>query len=160
MKWYFWLSLVLCFLLVNEYLSNFFSHVFAEDMSLASAYKETFRYSGWVWSIQSYALFAAFRALPYTALAWLAARSKLSSSISGRIALWVTLLALAAFHFYGYWLMQVSLSSTSAILGLWIPIFALIYGIVGYAIFYVFAKIVGYFRQRWLLQNKDLHGHG
>lgn len=151
MKWYFWLALVLCFLLVNEYLSNFFSHVFAEDMGLASAYKETFKYSQGVSSLISYAFFAAFRALPYIALAWIAARSKLSLSLSGRIALWVTLIAFAAFHFYGYWLMQVSLSSTAGLLGIWIPIWALIYGVVGFTIFYVLGKIIRYFRQRWLL---------
>ncbi|MCC5878590.1 MAG: hypothetical protein JJU03_01645 [Idiomarina sp.] len=151
MKWTFWLVLVAAFVLVNEYLAYWLLALYVGDMDPAGAYALTFRNAG----LMSYFFAAAFRAIPFIALAWLAAKSKLNTNVLGRTILWVMLAALAAYHFFGYWSMQHSLftparsSSTAALDVIFIPFGALMLGCVGFAVYYVVSNFI---------RSRKLHG--
>ena len=139
MKWKFWITLVLLFLLVNEYLSKFALALLVGEMDLSGAYERTFRY----FSLDGYIDAATYRSIPYVALALFSARSKLRQFSLGRSVLWALVFCLAAFHFSGYWSMQHSMftpahtSSTSTLAIVFIPIWALIYGVLGYVLLFV-----------------------
>lgn len=136
MKGIFWLVLILLFLLVNEYLSKFALAVFVGDLAFSGAYERTFS----TFSLTSYLLAASFRAIPFIALGLFAAKTQLNQFPSGKLVLWLLMLALAAFHFYGYWGMQYSLftpehtSSTSALAIISVPVGALMLGFISYGV--------------------------
>ncbi|MGM0525595.1 MAG: hypothetical protein ACQEQ8_05305 [Pseudomonadota bacterium] len=149
MKRNFWIALLASFILVNEYLASWLLAIFVGDLDMQQAYARTFRFA----SFDSYLLTASFRAIPYIALALLAAKSKLSLSANGQSILWLMLIALAGFHLYGYWGMQYALftpdhaSSTSALAAIFIPIWALVIGSAGYALFYIVSLISQYLKR-------------
>jgi hypothetical protein len=149
MKWKFWITLVLLFLLINEYLTEFLLALLVGEMDLSSAYESTFRY----FSLDSYIDAATYRSIPYVALALFSAKSKLRQFSLGKLALWASVFCLAAFHFCGYWSMQHSLftpahtSSTSTLAIVFIPIWALIYGVLGYALLFIGFKAYRLFQK-------------
>jgi len=136
MKWNYWSVIVLLFLLVNEYLSMFLLAVFIGGMEFSDAYIRTFEHS----SLKGYFFASAFRTIPYIALALFVIKSNVIQFRSGKIILWILPFALAAFHLFGYWGMQYSLftsahtSSTSFLALIFLPIWALILGCIGYPI--------------------------
>jgi hypothetical protein len=150
MKRIFWFTLVLLFLLVNEYLSKFLLAVFVGHLEINSAVERTFQYS----TIDSYLFSAGFRAIPFIVLGLFAAKSKLSLTSFGRVGIWIIMLLNTSFILYGYWGMQHSLftdahtSSTSALAILWIPIWASFFTIIGCMVLVVISKISRSFHGR------------
>lgn len=150
MKGTFWVILILLFLFANEYLTKFLLAISVGDLGFSDAYINTFKYV----SIDSYLFTASFRAIPYVALAVFAAKSQSAKSQAGRILVWFAALLLATFHFYGYWNMQHSLfaeahtSSTSALATIWIPIWALFIGIIGFFVIFIGKKVNGLFHKQ------------
>lgn len=140
--------LALLFLLANEHLSHFLLAIWVGDLSFADAYQHTFRYT----TVNSYIFSAAFRAIPYVALALLAVNPKVSTTRVGRVAMWFTAFLLAAYLLLGYWNMQHSLftpehtSSTASLALIWLPIWALLFGGIGYTLLFVVIKIFSWRR--------------
>ena len=150
MKRIFWFTLVLLFLLANEYLSKFLLAVFVGHLEFNSAVERTFQYS----TIDSYLFSAGFRAIPFIVLGLFAAISKLSLTAFGRIGIWIIMLLNTSFILHGYWGMQHSLftdahtSSTSALALIWIPIWASFLTIIGCMVLVVISKIFRPFNAR------------
>lgn len=150
MKRIFWFTLVLLFILANEYLSKFLLAVFVGHLEFTSAVERTFQYS----TIDSYLFSAGFRAIPFIVLGLFAAKSQLSLSAFGQVGIWTIMLLKTSFILYGYWGMQYSLftdahtSSTSALAILWIPIWATFFTIIGCIVLVVISKISRSFHAR------------
>lgn len=149
MKWMFWVALVLVFIFVDVAFSEFMLALFVGGLDFAGAYERAYRDL----SLSDYRFFAAWRSLPYIALALLAALSNHHKTRAGRCILWLLLLALTLFHFYGYWVMQQPLftderiSSTAILAVIGIPLNAIFYGTIGYVVCYVGYKVYRTFRK-------------
>lgn len=143
MKRIFWVTLVLLFLLANEYFSKFLLAVFVGHLEFNSAIERTLQYS----TLNSYLFSAGFRAIPFIVLGLFAAKSKLSLTAFGRVGIWLIMLLNTSFILYGYWEMQHSLfteahtSSTAALAILWIPIWASFLTTVGCMVLVVISKM-------------------
>ncbi|HET8815926.1 MAG TPA: hypothetical protein VFM61_00595 [Pseudidiomarina sp.] len=141
----FWVALVLVFVFVDVTFAEFMLAFIVGGLDLAAAYERAYGDL----SFNDYWFFAAWRSLPYIALVLLAALSSHSKARAGRCILWLLLVALALFHFYGYWVMQSPLftdertSSTAILAVIDIPLIALIYGTIGYVVCLIGYKIYG-----------------
>jgi hypothetical protein len=150
MKRIFWIFLILAFLIVNEYLAKFLLAIFVGNLEYSQAIERTFEYA----TVESYLLAAGFRALPFIAIGLIALKTEMSKSIVGRIGIWVITLLVISFIFYGYWGMQHSLftdahtSSTSALVLIWIPIWAFVFTITSAFALFISLKILAFLQKR------------
>ena len=136
----FWLCWFLSFLLVNEYLSEFFLAMFVGKHSVVKSW----HIISSPFVFDSYLFSAMFRAIPYVMIAFIVITTGLKTTVHGKTALWFALITIAVIHFWGYWDMQHSFytpartSSTAGLAVIFIPIHAIwlsgIGGIIGYTL--------------------------
>lgn len=143
MRWLFWSSLFLSFLLINETTVNWLLAVIVGGYDLQPGFERATQYS----TLASFLFSTSFRIIPYLGLSAVALFSSLKSSTIGKIALYCSLAAISLFHFWGYWGMQHSLftdehtSSTSALAIIFIPIHAIWISAVAGALGYGLTKV-------------------
>lgn len=148
MKWNFWFVLILLFVFSNEYLSNFMLAIFVGELSTTGALDKAFLN----WSLKSYFFSAAFRAIPFVALAMIVAKNNERYGNAGKTALWLTLIGMSMFHVFGYWQMHYPLfindevSSTFALSVIWIPVWATILLVVGLSVLHFIRHTIAYIK--------------
>ena len=122
----FGLLMVASFIVVNENVVNAILAMVVANYSFSDAIGKATQY----YDAYSYLFSAAFRSIPYLALALVLQKTTLVSTTLGKIAALSALGLITVIHFCGYWDMQHSLyttehTSSTASLGIvFLPLFA------------------------------------
>jgi hypothetical protein len=130
---YYWYIFFIAFFLVNENLIQWLLAVAVGNYSVIDGFQDAYKY----FTLTGYVFFSAFRAIPYAILFFII-RSRIrkgEKSLSG-IA-WGGLVGILTFIILGSWMSLHSLytdehtSSTTAIAFIFIPIYAIVSGLIG-----------------------------
>lgn len=140
---YFWYALVLAALLVNETMVQWALAIFVGKLGFVDGFKDAFKY----FSVSGYLFFTAFRLIPYLVLASvvkssLKKRSRTVSSIAwGGLAGIVFALVMGAWYAQHAYYTDVHVSSTTAIAFIFIPLYAIVPGMIGALLGWVFCVL-------------------
>jgi hypothetical protein len=130
-KW-FWGVLIFCFFVINEITVDWLLAITIGGYGFEASFEHIFRYSSFFAYFES----APFRLIPYLLLTSLAAFLGGYYSVHEKVAFWGALMAIALFHFWGYWGLHYPsyngerLSSTAALALLFIPLHAIWVGLL------------------------------
>jgi len=150
MKSAFWIIAIILCLTVNESVVSWMLAVFVGHYNLTDGFDRAFS----VFTFEGYLFFLAFRGIPFAALLIVSSIFKNRFTKYINVMGWFWLIGIVLFLTYGYWDVQHSLytdaktSSTTAISFIFIPIYAVVVGLISSMFGLGFAVIHKRIRER------------